>query len=143
MLNRMMGAAAAALLISFGSVALAQQSQQNQENQQSQAASPATDVTQLREFDDQVVERLGITVDELEDMDIIGPDGEEIGEVRDVLVNQQGNIVAMSAELGGVLGVGSREVVLRLDQVGLEQNRRNLVISMTREELEALPVWDD
>jgi len=126
--------AAAAALIWPGPAAVAQQDQ---------AAAPALDVRQLREFDRQMVERLGVTVDELEDMDIIGPDGEEIGEIEDVLVDPQGDIVAVSAKLGGVLGVGDREVVLRLDQLGLEQGRRNVVVSMTRAEIDALPVWDD
>lgn len=134
MLTRIIIAAAATVLISPGPLALAQQDQ---------AAAPAIDITQLREFDKQVVERLGISVDQLEDMDVIGPDGEEIGEVEDVLVDPQGNIVAVSVELDGVLGLGDRDVVLTLDQLGLEQDRSNLAVSMTREELEALPVWDD
>lgn len=134
MLKRMMSAAAVAAMIAPGPVALAQQDQPTE---------PALDVSQLREFEKQMVDRLGITVDQLEDMDIIGPDGDEIGEVEDVLVDADGNIIAVSAEFGGIFGVGDREVVLRLDQIGLEEGRRNLVVSMTREEIDALPVWDD
>lgn len=98
---------------------------------------------ELREFEDMVVERLGLTVDELEDMDIVGPDGEEIGDVEDILIDADNRIVAVVAEFGGWLDIGDREVILPLEHLGLQADRRKLVVSLTREQIEALPAWDD
>jgi hypothetical protein len=44
-------------------------------------------------------------------------------------------------EVGGFLGIGSDDVVIRLDQLRLEDNQ--LVTNMTKEQIEALPKWDD
>lgn len=51
--------------------------------------------------------------------------------------------VAISVEVGGFLGIFEREVVLTLDQVGVQADRQKLTISMTREEVEQLPVWNN
>ena len=95
-------------------------------------------VAGLREVEDesQVVQPLNVTVDRLEDMDIYGPNGDEIGEVEEVVVDAAGK-VALTAEVGGFLGIGEREVVLGLEQVRLENDR--LVTSLTKQQLEALP----
>ena len=88
-----------------------------------------------------MVEAYGITVDDLEDMDIIGASGEEIGEVEEVLMTPDGQITAVTAEVGGFLGIGDKEVVVELDQ--LTHDGDQLRMDMTEEEVEALPAWDD
>ena len=97
----------------------------------------------LREFEDMEVPRLGISVDELEDMDVVGPDGEQIGEVEQVLIDRDDRIVAVAVEAGGFLGIGDHEAILGIDQLALASDRDQLVISMTAEELRSLPEWDD
>ena len=84
---------------------------------------------------------LGLSVDELEDLAIVGPAGEEIGEVEEALMTPDGTIDAVAAEVGGFLGIGESEVVIPLDRLRLDGGR--LVTAMTREELERLPEWDD
>lgn len=97
----------------------------------------------LMEVEDEqkVVEIFDRRVDEIDDMDIYSATGEEVGEVEDLLMDEQGQIVALTADVGGFLGVGAREVMLRLDQVTLEDDR--LVVQMTEEQLEQLPEWQD
>lgn len=88
-----------------------------------------------------MVEPFAVSVDELEDTDILGVDGEKIGEVDEVLMTAEGEITAVSAEVGGFLGVGDKEVVLELTQ--LTQGADGLTVDMTEDHLEALPAWDD
>ena len=47
------------------------------------------------------VQSLNVTIDQLEDMEIYGPNGEEIGDVDDVLVDASAKPVAISADVGG------------------------------------------
>ena len=70
----------------------------------------------LLEVEDEamMVEPFGVSVDEFEDTDILGADGSKIGEVDEVLMTPEGEITAVSAEVGGFLGVGDKEVVLEL-----------------------------
>ena len=70
-----------------------------------------------------------------------GPGGEEIGEVEEVLADGSGQPVAVAAEVGGFLGVGERSVTIALDQLRLDGE--HLVSGLTKEQLEALPEWED
>lgn len=88
-----------------------------------------------------MIEPFGITVDEFEDTDILGSDGSRIGEVDEVLMTPEGEITAVSAEVGGFLGVNDKEVILAIDQ--LTQQGEDVTIDMTQDQVEALPAWDD
>ncbi len=100
-------------------------------------------VTDYRVLEDDafIVQPWNLTVDDIDDMDIYGADGEEIGEVDDVLTDASGNVIGLSVEAGGFLGIGEKEVIMTLDQVELVGGR--LVTALTEEQIEALPEWDD
>lgn len=93
------------------------------------------------EDDDMIVQPLNVTVDDLEDMDIYTPSDEEVGEIEEVLVDASGQPVAVSADVGGFLGLGDRQVVIGLDQLTKTGDR--LTVAMTKEQIEALPEFDD
>ncbi len=96
----------------------------------------------LREADDDlVVAAFNRSVDDIEDADLLNAAGEEIGEVEEVLVDASGQAVAIVADVGDVLGIGDKEVIIGLDRVELRGD--DLVTSLTREELAGLPIWDD
>lgn len=118
---------AALILMGSAGVALAQQ----------------TGVSGLREAEDDnmTVQPFGVTVDRLEDMDLYASGGEDIGEIDEVLADSTGQPAAVVAEVGGFLGVGDKDVVIELDQLSMEGER--LTTSMTKEQLEGLPDWED
>ena len=82
-----------------------------------------------------------VTIDEFEEMEIYGPDGEEIGEVDAVLVDASAKPVAIAADVGGFLGLGEKDVVIGLDQ--LAQDGDHLKVNLTKEQLEALDEFED
>lgn len=110
---------------------------------QAQDATQPRDSSQLRELDELPVPRLGITAGKLQRMDIVGADGDEIGEVEEVLVDRDGRVVAIVAEFEGFLGIGEHEVVVWLDQLAIQDDGDKLVTTMTQEQFENLPKWDD
>lgn len=122
-------ALAACPLLALNAPALAQQ-------------ATAPDMAALVEVEDEsrLVESLNLTVDDVEDMDIVDSTGQEIGEVDEVLMDSEGGIVALVADVGGFLGVGEKEVVLQLQEVQVQGDQ--LAVSLTKEQLEALPEWD-
>jgi sporulation protein YlmC with PRC-barrel domain len=93
------------------------------------------------ESDSQMVSEFNLTVEQLEDMNILDAAGETIGEVEEVLGTDDGTPTAFSAEVGGFLGVGDTDVVIPFDQVTL--NDDNLQVDMTQEQVEALDRWED
>ncbi|MCJ8517499.1 sporulation protein YlmC with PRC-barrel domain [Pseudorhizobium tarimense] len=75
----------------------------------------------------------------LDDYDIYGADGDEIGEVEDVLLNMDGTVAAVAVEVGGFLGIGEKDVLV--DWSALEVTRdgddvRITAPTLTREVLE-------
>jgi len=74
----------------------------------------------------------------------------KVGEISDVLLDQNGQMVAVLAEIGGFLDIGDRDVILPLDQVrfAVEEGKSyNYVTNLTEEELKNLPevdedIWD-
>jgi sporulation protein YlmC with PRC-barrel domain len=69
-------------------------------------------------------------------------DAERLGEINDLVVNQEGQIAAVIIGVGGFLGVGEKNVALNytdLQWVVAEDNTERLVLETTREALNNAP----
>jgi len=79
---------------------------------------------------------------ELEDMNLLSDTGEEIGEIEKVLVDENGQPAAVTAEIGGYLGVGKKIVVIGLDRLQLRgDDEPDLATTYTKEELQGMQAW--
>ncbi len=65
----------------------------------------------------------------LDDYDVYGADGKEIGEIEDVLLNMDGTVAAVALEVGGFLGIGEKDVLV--DWSALEVTREGDEIRVT------------
>jgi hypothetical protein len=74
---------------------------------------------------------------------LVGANGEEAGEIENLLIDRSGNVRAAVVAWGGFLGLGESRTLLPMDriQLGTGDNDRAR-ISMTREQLERLPRFD-
>ena len=119
--------AAAVVLLTVASLAQAQQ-----------ASS-----TVLREVTGTVmVQPFNKSSTELEDMNLLSHTGEEIGEIENVLVDENGQPVAITAEIGGFLGVGHKTVVIGFDRLQLKgEGEPDLATTLTKEEIQGLEAW--
>ncbi|MDX3924295.1 MAG: PRC-barrel domain-containing protein [Shinella sp.] len=88
-----------------------------------------------------MVSAIGATVDEVEDMRVYDAGGQEIGEVEEVLGTARDRPTALSVEADDYLGRDGDDVVIALDQLKLEGGR--LTTILTKEQVAALPRWDD
>ena len=93
------------------------------------------------EDDSVMVQPLNVSVGDLEDMEIYSASGEEVGEIEGVLVDGSRQPVAITADVGGFLGLGERNVVIGLDQ--LSKSGDHLTVAMTKEQINALPEFDE
>ncbi|MEQ8344063.1 MAG: PRC-barrel domain-containing protein [Sneathiellaceae bacterium] len=89
---------------------------------------------------DLTVPGIELTVEQLEELDIVNASGKRIGGVDEVLSSADGTIVAIATEVGGFLGIGDRKVILSLDQIRLQDGR--LATQLTDAQLKALPAQD-
>ena len=125
-LGHVLTTAVAALLISAPSLLLAQQS--------------AGDFREIDD-DDRIVEPFNLSADRMDDMDVVTAEGEEIGEIEDVLMDASGQPVAVAVEVDDLLDIDDEERIIRLDQLRLDDDR--FVTDLSKSQIESLPIWDD
>ncbi|WP_191058731.1 PRC-barrel domain-containing protein [Geminicoccus harenae] len=80
------------------------------------------------------------SADDLMNRNIVDMEGNNVGQVSDLLIGSDGTIQNVLVDVGGFLGIGTRTVALGLDQVQMAQgDAEDLVVNMTREQVENLP----
>ncbi|MBP0614383.1 PRC-barrel domain-containing protein [Jiella sp. KSK16Y-1] len=89
--------------------------------------------------EDAPVPQLNLMVGQVDEMKLIGADGQEVGEVDSVLGDANGNAMAITVEVGGFLGIGEKTVVLMLSDVSLDMGR--IQTKLTKEQIEKLPAF--
>ena len=83
----------------------------------------------------------GLSADKLIGADILNPSGDEIGSVKDLVVGPDNKINKAIIQVGGFLGVGSKNVAVDIDQLKQGGKKKGFVTSMTKEELKTLPEY--
>ncbi|WP_281827521.1 PRC-barrel domain-containing protein [Jannaschia rubra] len=79
---------------------------------------------------------------EADDLKVIGADGARIGEIEGVLIDSSGMPAAFVVEVeDGFLNLGDTDVVMGMDALTWDNGR--YTTTMTAEEVEGLPTWDD
>src|ERR671912_428104 len=82
----------------------------------------------------------------LMDATVQSTEGENIGEVNDLVINSNGTVEGVVIGVGGFLGIGERDVAVRLDQITIQQQEGDaddltFVLNATREELQNAPAF--
>jgi sporulation protein YlmC with PRC-barrel domain len=75
---------------------------------------------------------------------VLGPDGQDVGKVDDLLLDRDQKLVGVIVSVGGFLGVGSKSVALPANRVDISQaygDQRVVKIDATKEELSAAPAF--
>lgn len=76
---------------------------------------------------------------------VYGANDEDVGEIGDVIVNQDGKIDAIIIDVGGFLGVGEKEVAIGMDNLAFMSDGEKLYLytELTKEQLEQQPAYDE
>jgi hypothetical protein len=74
-----------------------------------------------------------------------GPKGEDMGRVVDVLADSSGRVRVAIIDFGGFLGVGDRRIAVDwpLLRFNPDEHDPSLILSVSREKLQAAPVYKD
>ena len=74
---------------------------------------------------------------------IYNPNNESIGDVNDLIIEEDGGVVAAVVGVGGFLGIGEKDVAVPMDKITMsrdaENNQVRLTTSETAEALKAAP----
>lgn len=74
---------------------------------------------------------------------VVGPNGEDLGLIADVIVDRDGRPRAAVIDFGGFLGVGSRKIAVdwNLLQFDPGQRDRKVVLALDRREIQGAPEY--
>ena len=86
-----------------------------------------------------------VLVSNLLNTSVYGPNNSTIGEVEDVLIKSDGKIEGLVVSVGGFLGLGEKNVALRMDRFKVKpeaDGRARITVSATEQELREAPKFD-
>lgn len=88
-----------------------------------------------------------LTAEALTGAPLYGSNDEDIGEVSEILLADDGKVQSVIVDVGGFLGLGEKPVELQLEDLSIlrEEAGTSVVtyVSMTQDELEAMPEYRD
>lgn len=117
-----------------------QQKQSEQQAQQGEAARGQSRTPSQEQAADTpaIADIRGISARAMLGKSVRNAEGEEIGEVSDLIIDQEAGVVHPILEVGGFLGMGSVQVLVPLDELDLGQDS-SLTLDATRENLKDRP----
>ena len=113
------------------------------------AEAPVTDDTRTAAIDrESLTERpLGdISAEDFIGTTVYGANDENVGEIGDVVLSEDGKVDAVIIDVGGFLGIGEKEVAVGMDNLKFlsdEDGDLYLYTEFTEEQLEAQPEYDE
>lgn len=70
---------------------------------------------------------------------IINANGDTVGEIESVVIDQDGQVRYVIVGVGGFLGLGERDVALAWNELTISENGEQVTINATKDQLAALP----
>ena len=138
---------AGACALTLASAATAQQAGQAGENDrqgqramQAQRTQPTVDFST---WDLNELYRNGWSAERMLDTDVRGPNGEDIGELEDIIVGPDGQIQRVVVEVGGILDIGDSHIGVPWSDVRVGPNMEYIQVPATEENYRNYPLYDD
>jgi sporulation protein YlmC with PRC-barrel domain len=117
------------------------QAQQNQQAQQGQQQGQQTDPAAAAVISITAITQ--VPVEDIPGRTVVNLEGEEIGEVEDVVTREATLESGLVVSVGGVLGIGDKDVFVDLDDVHLAEDKVVWEGFAGEEALENLPEYDE
>jgi putative membrane protein len=83
-----------------------------------------------------------VSVDQVLGSRVVNAEGQEVGEIEDLVLDQN-QIAYAVVSVGGLLGLGEKRVAVPLDHLQLGEGETYLMTSATQEHLEQMPEYDE
>jgi len=77
--------------------------------------------------------------DALIGMNVYNANGDKVGQVKDILFNENGQATGVVLSVGGVLGLGAKSVGLNWSEVDVRPESEMVKVNYSKEQLEAAP----
>lgn len=80
-----------------------------------------------------------VRAEKLIGMDVFDANGDKVGTVKDILFSQDGKAMGVVLSVGGVLGVGAKQVGLQWSEVDIQPDAEVAKVQYNKDQLEAAP----
>jgi sporulation protein YlmC with PRC-barrel domain len=80
-----------------------------------------------------------VRAEKLIGMTVYDTNGDKVGEVKDILFNEQGQATGVVLSVGGVLGLGAKQVGLQWSEVDIQPDAEVAKVQYNKDQLEAAP----
>ena len=80
-----------------------------------------------------------VRAEKLIGMTVYDTNGDKVGQVKDILFNEQGQATGVVLSVGGVLGLGAKSVGLQWSEVDIQPDAEVAKIQYNKDQLEAAP----
>ena len=84
-----------------------------------------------------------MTADELIGKSVVNQNGEEVGDISDIVIDKQNQAVFAIIAVGGFLGIGEKEVAVPFEQLQPGEDEAVLMSSATENELKGMPAYEE
>ena len=84
----------------------------------------------------------GIMAEQILEMDVRTQDGEDVGEIDDVVFDRQGKLKDFIIDVSGFLGIGDKQVAVSTKELKYDSEREYAIYQGSREDLENKPEAD-
>jgi hypothetical protein len=81
--------------------------------------------------------------DDVIGMRVVDAEGSRAGSVSDLLIGANNEIDRAVIDVGGFLGFGARSVAVDIDDLTVNQEEEEIVLNLTRDQLDAMPEWSE
>ena len=85
----------------------------------------------------------GVSAEEfIDEMDVYGRNGEEIGVVEDIVVGPEGQVLSIIAQVGGFWDIGDTHVSVPFDEVEISEDGEAVIVPVTEETVGDYGFWN-
>jgi len=117
----------------------------------SMMADPASDASGPADRPDRealdVIPADAITAEEMKGARVYGPVDGWVGDISELVLNEDGRMSHVVVDVGGWLGIGVHPVALAFDEIDLRRENEDggvvAFVDYTEAELEAMPEWTE
>ena len=79
----------------------------------------------------------------IDEFEVYGAAGEEIGDVEDIIIGSDGEVLAVVAEIGGFIDIGDTHVAVPWSEIELGYEDEAITIPVTEENVDEYGVYDE
>ena len=102
-----------------------------------EAGTLEADVVELSAWNTDELYTGGMSAEDfIDEVEVVGAAGEEIGDVEDIIVGSDGRVIAVVAEIGGFIDLGDTHVAIPWDEIEATAGMESIVVPFTEDTID-------